>query len=181
MDIYKQKYTGLQQEILRLLFANIGKELNKREISLKLEVSPTAVSNSLKTLEKEELINVSLNKRSKTFEISLNINNQKVFYLKKVENLRQIYESGLKEFLEEKFPGKTIVLFGSFSRGEDYPDSDIDIAILEQDEKEINLKKFEEILGKKINIQFYLKIEGIHKNLRENLFNGIVLTGGFRL
>ena len=40
---------------------------------------------------------------------------------------------------------------------------------------------FEKILERKINISFYSSFEGIHKHLKENLCNGIVLFGGIRL
>ncbi len=181
MDIYKQKYTKLQQEILRFLFANVGKSFNQRGISLKLKVSPTAVKKAIELLEKDKLINANLDKDANTFEISLNLENPKIFQMKRVENLRKIYESGIKDFLEEKFPAKTIILFGSYSKGEDNLNSDIDFAIIEQKEKEFDLKNFEKIFSKKINVQFYNSLKDIHKNLRESIFNGIVLTGGFRI
>ena len=181
MDIYKQKYTKLQQGIMRFLFRNAGKSYNQRTIAKYLKVSPTAVKSSIQLLKKEKFVNAVLDKNSKTFEISLNFDNEKIFYLKKLENLREVLESGLKDFLENKFPGKTIVLFGSYSRGEDTSESDIDIAILEQKEKDLNLKKFEEVFSKRICLQFYGEVTKIHKNLRENIFNGIVLSGGFRL
>ena len=47
MDTYKLKFTRLQNEIFRLFCINAGKILNKREISLILKVSPTAVANSI--------------------------------------------------------------------------------------------------------------------------------------
>ncbi len=181
MDIYKQKYTKLQQEIVRFLFANLGRNFNQRTIAIKLKVSPTAVKKSITLLKKDKLIRVGFDRVSNSSEISLNLDNEKIFYYKKLENLRLIYESGLKDFLEQKFLGKTVVLFGSFSRGEDTFESDIDIAIIGQKEKEVDLKDFEKIFSKKINIQFYDSIEKIHKNLKENLFNGIVLSGGFKL
>ncbi|HLD55363.1 MAG TPA: nucleotidyltransferase domain-containing protein [Candidatus Nanoarchaeia archaeon] len=181
MDIYKQKFTKLQYEIIRFLFANVGEKFNQREIALKINASPTAISNSIKFLKQEGFVFAELDKSSKTFEISLNINNEDVFYMKRVENLREIYLSGLKDFLEEKFPGKVIVLFGSFSRGEDAFNSDIDIAILEEKEKEVDIKKFEIFLNKKINLQFYGPLNSIHKNLRENILNGIVISGSFKL
>ena len=84
-------------------------------------------------------------------------------------------------FLENNFPGCTIILFGSFSRGDDIFDSDIDIAIIGIKEKEIPLEKFEKILERAINLNFYRNTREIHKHLRENIFNGIVLRGGIEL
>src|SRR3989339_363522 len=142
MDIYKQKFTKLQYEIIRFLFANVGEKFNQREIALKINASPTAISNSIKFLKQEGFVFAELDKSSKTFEISLNINNEDVFYMKRVENLREIYLSGLKDFL---------------------------------------IEKFEIFLNKKINLQFYGPLNSIHKNLRENILNGIVISGSFKL
>jgi len=181
MDIYKQKFTQLQQEILRLLFANLGETFNQREIAKKLKKSPTAVGKSLKFLQKENLLTISKNKSSNFSIIELNLENKKIFEMKRIENLRLIYESGLSGFLEEKFTGKTIVLFGSYSKGEDTKDSDIDIAIIGSKEENLNLGKFENLLKKEIRVQFYKELTKIHKNLKENIFNGIILSGGFSL
>ena len=48
MDIYKLKFTKLQQEILRFLFLHTGKKVNQKNIADNLKVSPTAISKSIK-------------------------------------------------------------------------------------------------------------------------------------
>ena len=101
--------------------------------------------------------------------------------IKRAENLKMIYESGLADFLEKELPGSTIILFGSYSRGEDTIRSDIDIAVIGRKEKHINLDDFEKKLERNISINFYASFKEIHKNLKENLFNGIVLFGGVEL
>ena len=178
MDIYKLKFTRLQIEIFKLLCIKAGEKLNKRQISKLLKVSPTAIAKSLPLLKKEELITIK--KETTLDQVELN-RNQKTMLLKRVENLRYIYQSELKEFLEENFPGTVIVLFGSYSKGEDTLKSDIDIAIIEGKEKFLDLKKYEKILEREIRINFYPSFKEIHKNLKENIFNGIVLSGGISL
>jgi predicted nucleotidyltransferase len=180
MDIYKLKFTRLQQEILRFLFLYAGKSFNKRALSKKLDVSPTAISNALENLEKENLIISKMDKESQTTEIKLNLENPRIFGLKRAENLRFLYEVGLVEFLSDKFPGSTIILFGSYAMGEDTFISDIDIAIIGK-EKQIDLKEFEKIFERKIILQFYPNLRDIHKHLKENILNGIVLKGGIEL
>ena len=81
------------------------------------------------------------------------------------------------KFLEDNFPGGVVILFGSYSYGEDTINSDIDIAIIERKEKKVNLEKFEKFLKRDIRINFYEDFNKIHKNLRSNIFNGIVLIG----
>ena len=181
VDIYKVKFTVLQQEILLFLYVNAGKSFNALGLAKSLEVSQTAIAKALPSLEKEGLIKVEKDKVSGRLAIELNRDNRRVLQIKRVENLRTLYESGLVDFLEKELAGATIVLFGSYSRGEDTVDSDIDIAVVGRREKKINLNEFEKQLGRKIIINFYPSFKEIHKNLRENIFNGIVLVGGVEL
>lgn len=181
MDVYKEKFTRLEREIIKFLCINAGNSYNQREIALALKVSPTAVANSLKNLEKEEIINLNKSKNTKPREISLNFQSNKVFFIKRVENLRAVYESGLAEFLFENLPGATIILFGSYSLGEDRSNSDIDIAIVGTVPKKIDLSIYERKLNKRIVVQFFGSFDKIHKNLKESILNGIILKGSVRL
>ena len=106
---------------------------------------------------------------------------RKVINLKKVENQRSIYESGLLELLKEKYPGCTIILFGSYARGEDTFKSDIDITIIGSNKIKINLEKYKKNLEREIRINHYKTFKEINKELKENLCNGIVLSGGIEL
>ena len=85
------------------------------------------------------------------------------------------------EFLQENLPGCTIILFGSYGRGEDTIKSDIDIAIIGSKKKEVNLIGFEKILERAIFLHFYDSLKQINKNLKESIHNGIVLVGGIEL
>ena len=160
---------------------NAGKYFNLSEISRRLNVSPTAVSKSLILLEKEGIVGVRENGIMNLLSIELSLENQKVLEFKRAENLLMIYESGLNYFLSENLPGATIILFGSYSRGDDLFNSDIDLAIVGIKGKRLDLSKFEKILGKKIALNFYKNLSGIEKNLRDNLLNGIVLSGVIEL
>ncbi|MGB9748381.1 MAG: nucleotidyltransferase domain-containing protein [Candidatus Woesearchaeota archaeon] len=178
---YEFELTNLQQKILELLFKRAGTSLNQNQIAKHLNVSQAAVKKALPGLEKTNFIKLEKNKETKRWEITLNTNNHKVMQLKRVNNLKQVYESGLADFLEKEFAGGTIILFGSYSRGEDIFNSDLDIAIIGRKEKYLDLKEYEKILERKINLNFYSSFDKIHKNLKENLANGIVLEGGFEL
>jgi predicted nucleotidyltransferase len=181
MDTYKVKWTQLQRDIFRVLSLNYGKELSAREIARLTKKTPTAVLNSLKKLEKEKIVSVKKHDKLNLLSISLNKENERIVELKRVDNLQEIYESGLSNHLKEKFPGTTIILFGSYSRGEDTIYSDIDIAIVNSKEKNLEIEKFEKVLERKIIIQFYDSFEKIHKNLKESILNGILLYGSIEL
>ena len=179
MDIYKVNFTALEQEIFSLLCLMAGKRLSQREIAKILGVSPTAVSNSIENLKKASLIKVE---KTKTINfISFNRDSQRAVDLKRVENLKNLYRSGLADHLESELPGGTIILFGSYSRGEDTDSSDIDIAVIERKEKTLQLEKYETILNRKITVNFYSSWKDIHKHLRNNILNGIILHGSVDL
>jgi len=179
MDIYKLKFTNLELEIFFYLSIKIGVDLSQRDISKALNVSPTAVSNSLKKLEEENMLKIT--KRKNINFISFNRDNKRAIQLKKSLNLSYIYISGLADFLEETLAGSTIVLFGSYSKGEDTIKSDIDLAVIGRNYKNLNLEKFEQKLFRKINLNFYKSWKEIHKHLKNNILNGIVICGSVEL
>jgi predicted nucleotidyltransferase len=181
VKIYKLKLTTLQQEIMNFLFLKAGESFNARSLANHLEVSQPAISKALPLLEKENYLLIKKDKESGRLSIELNKQNPKIMHLKRVQNLNLLYESGLPDYLEESFPGTTIILFGSFSRGDDSINSDIDIAIIGYKEKTLNLNKYEEMLAKEIRLQFYTDLKSINKNLKENIYNGILLAGGIEL
>lgn len=186
MNMYKVKWTRLQTEIFRFFCIKAGQKLNLRETARALKVSPTAVSNSLGLLEKEELIKIKKSKPFNLFSIEFNRDNPKAIELKRAENLRLIYESGLADFLEREFAGATIILFGGYSKGEDVwiteeNRSDIDIAIIGAKNKKINLENFNKLLEREVNINFYKSWKKIHQHLKNNIVGGILLNGGIEL
>jgi len=180
MDMYKLKFTKLQNEIFRLLCIKSGTSLNQRKIASLLGVSPTAISKSIKSLEKNNLIKINKEEAMNLVSVRFNREDSRAVALKRAENLEMIYESGLVEFLG-KFSGASIILFGSYSYGEDTMESDIDIAIVGSKRKDIDVKVFEKLLEREIIINFYKSFKEIHKHLKENICNGIVLKGGIEL
>jgi predicted nucleotidyltransferase len=181
VNTYKLKLTILQQEILRMLFINAGRSFNARNISKALEVSQPAVSKALPFLEKQDYVKIKKDKESKRLSIELNRENPVVIGLKRAENLKQIYESGLAQLLHETFLGATIILFGSYSLGEDTITSDIDIAVIGSKEKDVDLSNFNKYLERTIILHHFASFNEIHKNLRNNILGGIILEGAVDL
>tara|TARA_Y100000310_G_C20390945_1_gene672732 strand:+ start:133 stop:534 length:402 start_codon:yes stop_codon:yes gene_type:complete len=133
----------------------------------------------MKNLDRKNLIKIE---KIKTINFtSFNRDNPRAIELKRTENLKQIYISELSNFIEEQFAGATIILFGSYSKGEDTKTSDIDLAIIGRKDKIINIEKFEKSLNRKININFYDSWKNIQKHLKNNILNGITLHGSIDL
>lgn len=178
MDRYKVKFTILEEKILNFLFVNPTTTFHGRELARKLNVSPTAISMSIRKLLKKNLINI---KKNVMLSISLNRENKDVFNLKRVENLKAIYESGLMNLLNKTFPGSTIIVFGSYAYGEDTEGSDIDIAVIGSNKKNVNLSNETKKLQREIQLHFFHDMNMPNKNLKENIVNGIVLKGAIEI
>ena len=181
VNIYKLKLTNLQQEILRLFFVKAGISLNARGVARALEVSQPAVSKALPLLEEENLITVDKDKESKRLSIKSNRDNPKVIWLKRADNLKHIYESGLVQFFYDNLPAATIILFGSYAFGEDTINSDIDIAVIGANYKDIDLTKFNKTLERVIIINYFKSFKAIDKHLLNNILNGIVIKGSVEI
>ncbi|MFH0929085.1 MAG: nucleotidyltransferase domain-containing protein [Candidatus Aenigmatarchaeota archaeon] len=179
VNIYKIRLTVLQQKILRLLFVKAGTSLNQRQIANLLGVSQPAVMKSLPGME--GMVRSSQDKTTKRWSVELNRDDHRAMQMKRADNLMLIYETGLADFLEREFAGATLILFGSYSRGEDTMNSDVDVAVIGRKGKKTDLAAYERALERKINLNFYDSLRSVHKNLRENLCNGIVISGGVEL
>lgn len=177
VNIYKPQFSLLQQEILRYLMVHTGKSFNARGLARPLNRTQAGIIKAIPGLEKCGLVKVKKDEDSGRWSIELNRDNQEAIDFKRTENLKIIYESGIIKYLEESFPGTVIILFGSYSYGEDIIRSDIDIAIIGCKEKQVELSKFEKIFEKEIRINFYNNFEEINNNLKSNIFNGVVLAG----
>ena len=179
--MYKLKLTILQEEILRFLFVNAGDTFNARGIAIPLDVSQPAVAKALPRLEKLGFVRVAKDKNSKRFSIELDRENPLVIGMKRADNIRQVYESGLAGFLRENFPGCAVILFGSFARGEDTRSSDVDIAVVGAKGKSLDLSGFERKIMKEIRVNFYTSFRQISSELRNNILGGILLSGWIEL
>lgn len=179
--MYKLKFTRLQSGIFRLMCIKAGRALNQREISKILGVSPTGVSKALKLLEREGLARIERSQRINLSSVQLNRDSPKSVAFKRAENLKMIAEAGLEEFLEGHFPGCAIVLFGSYSLGEDTADSDIDIAVIGSKGKDIDVARFEKMLERSITVHYFRDFSSMGKNLKNNILNGILLQGSIKL
>lgn len=169
------KTENTKQKVLELIFDFPTTRFHIRNISRIIKVSAPAVSKAVKGLEDEKLI---INNKGFLSEIYGDLND-KFKNQKRVYNLSRIYDSGLYDYIIDKFPLTTIILFGSYSRGEDVEKSDIDIAILSK-EKKLNLENYEKRLNRKINIEF-IDFKKISLELKENIINGIILKGDISL
>ncbi len=165
-------------ETLNVFFEEPTKRHYLIDISRRINLAHTSVKNNI-----QRLISLSFIKRevetkgTRKFPVyTANKEYKKFIQMKKISNLNSLLESELINFLEEKLMPNCIVLFGSYSRGEDIEESDIDLFI-ESKKTEINLITFEKKLKRRIELHFKENFKEYSKELKNNLINGIVLSG----
>jgi len=161
-----------QLEIMEEFCRNPELEASIREISRLTNISPKWVSKNVDELEELELLSVEESKVSKKVSTGKEFTEFKEIY-----NFAELKESRIVEHLDEAFRPDAIVLYGSFERGEDKKDSDIDLAIINGRQIESDLAEFEEKLGREIHLQHIKKLKDTDRNFLNSLANGKVLTG----
>ncbi len=166
-----QDYTTYR--ILGLFFDYPTRHFHLREICRILGLGMPSVRNHVKKLEK---LNFIKKEKKGVYESCIATRNELFNAYKKNDLLLRIHESGLINFLADAFVPDAIVLFGSASRGEDVESSDIDLFLIAK-EKEVDLKRFEKKLGRKIALHFESRTSDLPKELLNNVINGMVLYG----
>lgn len=146
-----------------------------RQISRDINLATTSVKLQITKLIKENLIK---EKKDIFKYYQANFNNPQFRFYKKIYTLTQIQE--LISYLEDETSANAIYLFGSCAKGEDTIDSDIDIFVNSK-EKVLNLKKFETKIRRKIQLFFAKDINELPIELRNNILNGIKLSGYLRI
>ncbi len=167
----------ISKTILELFLKNPDKDYHIRELAYKLKLSPTTATKYLEILTKKGLLSKKKERSHIIYEAFTQNSNFKLAKL--TYNLEQLQKTKLTRTLEEFYNHpEAIILFGSYSKGEDSQKSDIDIAVITAKKDFPKLQSFETRLGRQIQI-FPTTSEKIRKNqhLTNKLINGIVLLG----
>ena len=170
------KTKDIKKEIKDFFFTNPTTKLRVRQIERSVKVPLPSVIRYTTELEKGGILkstaiaNVkfySADRISKTFLIE-----------KKFSNIKMLFLSGLMDFLVKELSNPLIIVFGSYAKGEDVENSDIDLYVETSVKNEIMLDKFEKKMQRRIQIFKYKKIQDIkNKDLANNIINGIILNG----
>ena len=169
------KTYNIKEKIKEYFFMNPTAKLRVRQIERELRLPLPSVIRYCKELEKEE--NLKKESVSGVLAYSADRSSKKYLLGKKLFNLKSAFESGLVDYLIKECSNPVIVLFGSYSKGEDIENSDIDLYIETPSKKEIKLEKFGNILKRKIQVFNYPNIRQIsNTHLANNVINGIVLN-----
>ena len=153
-----------------------------KEISVECGLAHTSVKCYLETLKKESIIKESSEKRGeRTFPLySANLSSDSYKRQKTINNIIRILDSGLIRHITDKTVPNSIILFGSYSRGEDTEDSDIDLFV-EAKNQDLDVREFEGMLDRRIQIHFKEDISMYPKELKNSIINGFTLFGSIEV
>jgi predicted nucleotidyltransferase len=164
--------------VASVFFDKPEKSFELMEISRKINLAHTSVKNHLLTLVDLNIIikgNVNFGNKSNPCYFA-NKKHSLFIHYKKIYNLDSLKKSKIIEYLEDICQPNCIVLFGSYQKGEDISDSDIDI-FLECNDNELFLKDYENILNRKIQIHFKKNFKEYPSELKNNIVNGVIISG----
>ncbi len=167
--------TNKRDVVLEFFLVHPTREVHLRELARALRISFPWTRRLVSVLAKEGFLvrkkghNLVLVKANRDYELFR--------ALKRSYNLFALHKSGLVSHLVDIYGRPAaIVLFGSFSRGEDTESSDVDIAVVTKKGINADLSLFEKQLQRKIRIT-EISIEAMDSEFAITLANGIVLSG----
>jgi|SRR3989344_716506 len=163
------------EKVMAKFFENPTTEVHLRELSRQLKISMPTIISTTDKLSEEQLLQKKKSKFLTT--VKANVQNTRFIRLKRVFNIEQVYESGIvDELIKEYNHPHAIILFGSYSRGEDIERSDIDITVITNKKISLDTANYEKKLKRTIQI-LQLTKDKIPEELFNNLMNGIILEG----
>lgn len=175
------KLNEAYQKTLLWFFSYPAKEISLNDLSALIKVSKTTANRVVMQLVSEGFLKREV--LGKIWRIACNQNHIYNYSKKIGYNISMIYESGVLELIHKHVENpRAVILFGSYRKGDDNEQSDIDIAAEVLDNKEVQIVELGIIprLGYRINIKINLHIFSRNKidiNLFANIANGIVLEG----
>jgi len=163
-------------KLLKFLLGRPEKGFTIRELARETGVSPTWASKYVAGLRQIGLVKRGENGRQVLFKDSPDFRR-----LKLLSNLECLLSSGLLEVLVSEYnQPEAIVLFGSYSRGEDVSSSDVDLAVLTDKSLGLDLDRFSRRIGRKLSLH-EIDLKKAEPEFRNTLANGVVLYGHLKV
>lgn len=163
-------------KVAQIIFNYPNKTFHIRELTRMTKFSTTAVVAAVKELLKYKIIKKE--KTALTINIKADLESEFYYFYKRIFNLYNL--EVMVHYIKESYRPETIVLFGSFAKGEDIENSDIDILIITS-RKVFGLgetiESFEKEFNRKINLHILQSIEKSSTEFKNAAANGIVLHG----
>ena len=167
-------------KVAELIFNYPNRTFYIRLLEKETGFSTTAIISAIQELEKYMIVKIE--KTRLTTNVKADLESESYSFYKLVFNLYRLKRYGFVDQLKNIFSNpEAIALFGSFAKGEDIEESDIDILIItknkEPEDLDTLLKTFQEELKRKINIHVLDSLQKSSAEFKNAVANGIVLHG----
>ena len=177
-------FTKSAFHIAERIFNYPNKTFHIRMLEKETGFSTTAVIDSVNKLKEFRIVKIE--ETPLTTNVKANLESEDYRFYKLVFNLYRLKRYLFVDKLIDIFNNpEAIVLFGSFAKGEDVEESDIDILIISHNKSEEYLEEtidtFEKELNRKINIHILPSLAKSSNEFKNAVANGIVLHGYLKM
>lgn len=161
-------------------FMETNREINVREHARLQGITPATSSKYLRQFYKQGILSYRNERNLLLYSAAESLQFRS---LKTSWNIERIREAGLVQFLvRELREPLAVFLFGSFAKGENTSESDIDIFVLTATKRSIDVSLFEKQLRTTIQLvvcapEDIVKLRKKNPHLLNNIVNGIRLHG----
>ncbi len=159
--------------VLEIFFKEPTKVQFIRKISREIKLATTSVKKHLLEIEKEGLIKKKIQAPFEGYIADRE--KDKFLQYKQIYNIYSLID--LKTKIINELGPKAIILFGSYQKGEDREESDIDLVIISKVKHAPNLEKYEKILQRKIHFTLIGSLDELEESVKNNVRNGWLLYG----
>ncbi len=170
------KRKDIKERIKEHFFTFPMDKLRVRQIERKLSLSLPSVIRYTKELESEGILQSFVLGEAKFY--TSNRASKEFLRKKMMSNISILWDSGLIDYLIFEYSNPAIILFGSYGKGEDMENSDIDLYVELPKKIKIDIKDFEKKLQRPIQVFQHKSLSEIkNKELANSIINGIRLNG----
>lgn len=166
-------------KVAEFIFNEPNRIFHIRKLEKETGLSTTAVKTSIQKLESYKIVDVE--STSLTTNVKAKTDSDSYTFYKRMFNLYKLQRYGFVEHVRKMFKPEAIVLFGSFSRGEDVEESDVDILVMTSNRKSEKLDKLVDImeneLKRKLDITMLPSLDRSESEFKNAVANGIILYG----
>ena len=172
---------GAYVKVMHWFFSYPNKETGLNELSEALGIAKTTAGRIVLQLAEEGFLKREV--LGRIWRISCNQNHRYNFTRKIAYNLALVYESDILPKIHETMPNpRAVILFGSYRKGDDTEESDIDIAVEIIEGRDVKIRELcilhEFGYRKNVPVNLYIfSRKNVELNLFANIANGIVLEG----
>lgn len=169
----------IQLTVLELFIKNPYDQYYLRETSRILGISPMTVKRALDLLVKDRLIRRDEFKNQILYKGNLESSAFK--HLKVAYNLAWLEEKGIVDYMKENLAGlSTMVLYGSFAKGENDEKSDIDLLVISVSPRKRDFR-LQELLEKETSLTIFKPSEWREQAKKNKAFYMDIITEGIVL